>query len=64
MMNNTEQIILDAIQRQANVNPMAQNVLNMYQNHDSKGLWDFVGNVCKENGITVQEAIQKAIFRK
>ena len=32
-------------------NPMAQNVANMYQNHDTKGLEQMARNICKERGL-------------
>lgn len=36
-------------------NPMAQNVMAMYQNHDSKGLEQMYRNMCKERGINADE---------
>ena len=34
-----------------NTNPMAQNVLKMVQNGDTKGVEEFARNICKERGI-------------
>ena len=40
-------------------NPMAQNIVNMYQNHDSKGLEQMYRNMCKERGINADEQYNK-----
>lgn len=40
-------------------NPMAKNAMQMYQNGDSNGLKSMAENLCKERGITVDEAKQK-----
>ena len=40
-------------------NPMARNVANMYQNHDSKGLEQMYRNMCKERGIDADEQYNK-----
>lgn len=40
-------------------NPMAQNIVNMYQNHDSKGLEQMYRNMCKERGIDADEQYNK-----
>lgn len=50
MMNNTQKI---------QSNPMAQNVVKMYQNHDSKGLEEMYRNMCKERGINPDEQLNK-----
>lgn len=60
-MNELEQMIFDNIQRRANINPIAQNVLNMYQQHDSQGLWTFIDNVCREKGYSKEQLIQKVL---
>lgn len=36
-------------------NPIAQNVIKMYQNGDSKGLRDLGLNLCRERGITEEQ---------
>ena len=46
IMNNSQKI---------QSNPMAQNVMNMYQNHDTKGLEQMYRNMCKERGINADE---------
>ena len=46
IMSNTQKI---------QSNPMAQNVMKMYQNHDSQGLEDMYRNMCKERGINADE---------
>lgn len=40
-------------------NPMAQNALRMYQNHDAQGLQQMANNLCKQNGTTVEEVRRK-----
>jgi hypothetical protein len=40
-------------------NPMAQNIVKMYQNHDSKGLEQMYRNMCKERGIDADEQYNK-----
>ena len=42
-------------------NPMAKNDMQMYQNGDSNGLKSMAENLCKERGITVDEAKQKVM---
>lgn len=37
-------------------NPMAKNAMQMYQNGDTNGLKSMAENLCKERGITVDEA--------
>lgn len=40
-------------------NPMAQNVIRMYQNGDSQGLQQMCTNICKEQGTSVDEMRRK-----
>lgn len=40
-------------------NPMAKNAMQMYQNGDTNGLKSMAENLCKERGITIDEAKQK-----
>lgn len=42
-------------------NPMAQNVVNMLNNGDSKGLEQMYRNLCKERGINADEAYRNAV---
>ena len=42
-------------------NPMAKNAMQMYQNGDTNGLKLMAENLCKERGITVDEAKQKVM---
>lgn len=42
-------------------NPMAKNAMQMYQNGDRNGLKSMAENLCKERGITVDEAKQKVM---
>ena len=48
LMNNAQKMLS---------NPMAQNVLKMYQNHDEKGLEQMYRNMCKERGINADEQV-------
>lgn len=47
-MKNPQQMMIQMLSN--NSNPMAQNVLKMAQNGDSKGIEQFARNVCKEQG--------------
>ena len=42
-------------------NPIAKNAMQMYQKGDSNGLKSMAENLCKERGITVDEAKQKVM---
>lgn len=43
---------------QVQQNPMAKNAANMLQNGDSEGLKKMAENLCRERGITTDEAKQ------
>lgn len=43
---------------QVQQNPMAKNAVNMLQNGDSDGLKKMAENLCRERGITTNEAKQ------
>lgn len=43
---------------QVQQNPMAKNAVNMLQNGDSEGLKKMAENLCRERGITTNEAKQ------
>lgn len=60
---NPMQAILNQIINSSQVqnNPMAKNAMQMYQNGDSNGLKSMAENLCKERGITVDEAKQKVM---
>lgn len=45
--------------KRTNSNPMVQNVMKMYQNHDEKGLEQMYRNMCKERGINADEQYNK-----
>lgn len=40
-------------------NPMAQNVIKMYQNHDTQGLQNMASNIAKERGINLENYLQE-----
>lgn len=60
---NPQQAIQNIIERNPNIqnNPLAQNAIKMYQNGDTRGLQNMAENMCKERGITVDQAKQQVI---
>ena len=60
---NPQQAIQSIIENNPNIqnNPLAQNAMKMYQNGDTKGLQNMAENMCKERGITVDQAKQQVI---
>lgn len=50
-----------AIQSIIENNPLAQNAMKMYQNGDTRGLQNMAENMCKERGITVDQAKQQVM---
>lgn len=60
---NPMQMILNQMINSPQVqnNPMAKNAMQMYQNGDSNGLKSMAENLCKERGITIDEAMQKVM---
>ena len=40
-------------------NPMVKNAMQMYQSGNTNGLKSMAENLCKERGITIDEAKQK-----
>lgn len=60
---NPMQAILNQIINSSQVqnNPMAKNAMQMYQSGDSKGLQQMAENLCRERGITLDEAKQKVM---
>ena len=60
---NHQQAIQNIIESNPNIqnNPLAQNAMKMYQNGDTRGLQNMAENMCKERGITVDQAKQQVI---
>ena len=60
---NHQQAIQNIIESNPNIqnNPLAQNAMKMYQNGDTKGLQNMAENMCKERGITVDQAKQQVM---
>jgi hypothetical protein len=60
---NPQQAIQSIIENNPNVqnNPLAQNAMKMYQNGDTRGLQNMAENMCKERGITVDQAKQQVL---
>lgn len=44
-------------------NPMMNNAINMYKNHNSQGLTELAQNVCQSSGIGFEEAKKQALQR-
>lgn len=60
---NPQQAIQNIIERNPNIqnNPLAQNAIKMYQNGDTRGLQNMAENMCKDRGITVDQAKQQVM---
>lgn len=60
---NPQQAIQNIIESNPNIqnNPLAQNAMKMYQNGDTRGLQNMAENMCKERGITVDQAKQQVM---
>lgn len=60
---NPQQAIQSIIENNPNIqnNPLAQNAMKMYQNGDTRGLQNMAENMCKERGITVDQAKQQVM---
>ena len=60
---NPQQAIQNIIESNPNIqnNPLAQNAMKMYQNGDTKGLQNMAENMCKERGITIDQAKQQVM---
>lgn len=60
---NPQQAIQNIIESNPSIqnNPLAQNAMKMYQNGDTRGLQNMAENMCKERGITVDQAKQQVI---
>ena len=59
-MRNPQQFIQNAMKNsQIMQNPIAKNAIEMYQKGDSKGINDLMNNLCRERGITPEEAQSK-----
>ena len=60
---NPQQAIQNIIESNPNIqnNPLAQNAMKMYKNGDTKGLQNMAENMCKERGITVDQAKQQVM---
>ena len=59
-MINVNAIIQQAMQNSNLMqNPIAKNAIEMYQKGDSKGINELMNNLCRERGITPEEAQNK-----
>lgn len=59
-MNRQMQRMLSQMMKSPQVqnNPMARNAMEMYQSGDTQGLKSMAENLCKERGITTDQAKQ------
>lgn len=62
-MNRQMQRMLSQMMKSPQVqnNPMARNAMEMYQSGDTQGLKSMAENLCKERGITTDQAKQMVI---
>ena len=59
-MNNIGQILKMIQNNKAMLsNPIVQNTMRMYQNHDTEGLKKLAENLCKEKGVSVDDVRRK-----
>lgn len=59
VIRNPQGFIQNVMQNnQVMSNPMAKNAMQMIQNGDNKGLEKMARNLCKERGVSADEAIQ------
>lgn len=59
-LKNPQQFLQNAINNsQMMQNPIAKNAIEMYQKGDSEGINNLMNNLCRERGITPEEAQNK-----
>lgn len=56
---NPKQMILSAIKQQSGKNPVIDNILNMAENQDAKGLEKIARNLCESNGINADDMVNQ-----
>ena len=56
---NPKQMILNTIKQQSNKNPVVDNILNMAENQDVKGLEKIARNLCESNGINADDMVNQ-----
>lgn len=55
--SNPQTFLFNMIKQQSGNNPIMNNVMNMVQNGDSKGVEIIARNICRERGINPDEMI-------
>lgn len=57
---NPMQVMMNKMMNSPQVqnNPMARNAMQMYRNGDTQGLKNMAENLCRERGITTEQAKQ------
>ena len=48
---NPQQMIINMLQQQAGNSPLGQNLLQMAQNNDGKGIEQIARNLCQQRGL-------------
>jgi len=56
---NPQTILMNMLQNQAQNNPMMNNIFNMAQSGDSKGIETIARNLCKERGVDPDVALSQ-----
>lgn len=56
---NPQQEVMNMLKSQSGNNPMANNLLDMAQKGDSKGIEQMARNMCKEKGIDADQAVEQ-----
>ena len=59
MPPNIQQIVMNMVKSRMGNNPVLQNAFQMAQNGDNAGLETLARNLCKENNIDVDKAINQ-----
>lgn len=59
---NPQQLVMNILQQQAGNNPIGQNLLQMAQNNDGKGIEQVARNLCAQRGLDFDKEF--AAFRQ
>lgn len=55
-----QQAMINMLLNKAGNNPIVTNVIGMFQRGDSRGVEDFVRNVCQTKGVNPDDALKNA----
>lgn len=56
---NPQQAAMNLFQQNTGDNPMAQNIINLANAGDSKGLEQIARNLCKAKGVDIEQMIRQ-----